>query len=389
MEKEQQTQRLIKEAFHVLFVDSQENAKVSCMDPEGYFLPHRRHTKLFKKKIPHKEIIGHPFNSEFDASGELIKYIGPITAKSFKSLAEEVVSSETEFGASNKELYDTNTSQKLSSEEIAQMQSIGIVGKDLVKEILKNSATFDKKTVYSQAKYIGKKEKKYVKKVFVYSPTVYLLAKHYLNHRPEKIGFMRFDTLGLMLHMGDVRPGNTVIINETTSGLLLAAAAERMGGEGAIQYIFEDKADIEVLSELNATSKIKRIITMTNMKLVFDKPPEAPSNLLIGEILKSQEGEGHGLLIANLKYHPIDLLRALWKRLSKSGAFAIYHRYLQTLVDTEAFIKENKLAVYLHLEELWLRQYQVLKDRTRPQMKNEHSAGGYVLYGYKVNELFI
>jgi len=344
-----------------------------------------RHIKLFKKQILHKEFIGHPFNSEFDASGEEIKYIGPITPKSYKSLAEEIIGSEVD--ATNKELYDTNTSQKLSSEEIIQMRNKGIVGKELVKEILKNSTTFDKKTVYSQAKYIGKKEKKYVKKIFVYSPTVYLLAQHYLNHMPGKIGFIRFDTLGLMLHVGDVQPGNRIIINETTSGLLLAAAIERMGGVGAIQYVFDDKPDIEILSRLNPSNYVERIITMTNMKLLIEPPEPTPVNTLLNKVLEPKGG--HGLLIANLKYHPIDLLKILWKRLSKSGAFTIYHQYLQVLVDTKAFIEENKLAVYIHLEELWLRQYQVLKERTRPQMKNEHAAGGYILYGYKVNELFI
>ena len=336
-----------------------------------------------------------PFNSEFNLSGESgITFVGPITAKTYKSITEDIIGSTSEpIKASNKELYDTNTAQQLTAEQISELQDTGIAGKELVQEIVGNSSTFAQKTVYSQAKYIKKKEKKYIKKLFVYSPTVNTICQYYMDHEPAKIGYIRFDTLAFMLHVGDIRPGNSVTINDNISGLLLAAAAERMGGEGNIHYVYSDgKMELDILSKLNISSAQKKNITYTNMKILIDKTVQEttvtkiPS--LLDIVLKAQEGNSQGLAIANTKYHPIDLIKVLWKFLAKSGAFVIYHQYLHVLTEAEAFIRENKLAVFTHLEELWLRKYQVLKDRTHPEMVNDHAAGGYVLYGYKVSEIF-
>lgn len=350
-----------------------------------------RTTKIFKISVPHSALIGRPFNSEFDIISETdIKFVGYINSKSYKSLTEELIGIiEPEIKASNKELYDTNTSQKLTPEEIEKLKDTGVAGKELVQELLANSTTFDKKTAYSQEKYIKKKEKKYVKKIFVYNPTVYLLAQYYFNLFPSKIGNMRFDTLSLMLHLGDVQPGNNIIINENLSGLMLAAAAERMYGEGTIQYIYHDnKIDTEILNKLNLLSIQKDLIIYTNMNLLMEKFPTNSANKILNETMNTLKGNAQGLLIANLKYHPIELIKVLWNTLSKSGAFVIYHQYLQPLVDTQTFIRTNNLAISINIQELWMRKYQVLKDRTHPEMMNEHAAGGYLLYGYKINEYF-
>ncbi len=239
--------------------------------------------------------MGHPFNSEFCVEGKKqCKYVGPITSKTYQSIAEElVVEGPAVAGNSNKDLYDTNTAQQLTATKISAMQTEGVVGKDLVEELVEHSRTFDKKTVYSQEKYIKKKEKKHVKKLFVYSPTVQKLCKYYWTHTPGKINYIRFDTLGLILHTGDVHPGAFVTINENASGLVLAAVAERMGGEGIIHYVYTDNnMELEILSKLNSTSFQKKNIMYTNMNSVLeheslDKKPAAG---LLAIALKEQEG---------------------------------------------------------------------------------------------------
>lgn len=57
------------------------------------------------------------------------------------------------------------------------------------------------------------------------------------------------------------------------------------------------------------------------------------------------------------------------------------------LTEVQNYLKENKAGVYFHLEELWMREYQVLKDRTHPLMQNEYASSGYILHGYKVAEI--
>ncbi len=57
-------------------------------------------------------------------------------------------------------------------------------------------------------------------------------------------------------------------------------------------------------------------------------------------------------------------------------------------MEVEAFLKEKKVGIFMHMEELWLRRYQVLPGRTHPEMQNDLASGGYVLHGYKIGELF-
>lgn len=63
-------------------------------------------------------------------------------------------------GADNRELGDTNTAQTLNQDDIKQMKMDGKGGKDIIDALIENSASFAAKTVFSQEKYIRKKQKK-------------------------------------------------------------------------------------------------------------------------------------------------------------------------------------------------------------------------------------
>jgi len=58
-------------------------------------------------------------------------------------------------------LLDDRANQKLSHEEILEMQRKGVEGQDIIKALVDNSASFQSKTEFSQAKYIKKKQQKY------------------------------------------------------------------------------------------------------------------------------------------------------------------------------------------------------------------------------------
>ena len=53
-------------------------------------------------------------------------------------------------GTNNSELVDNNTAQMLKHEEIEQMKQDGVGGKEIVDAVVKNSATYEKKTEYAK-----------------------------------------------------------------------------------------------------------------------------------------------------------------------------------------------------------------------------------------------
>ena len=64
-------------------------------------------------------------------------------------------------GQDNRDLCDEGTvNQTLQHDEIEQMKSEGASGQTIISQLISKSATFEKKTVYSQQKYLNKKKKK-------------------------------------------------------------------------------------------------------------------------------------------------------------------------------------------------------------------------------------
>jgi len=64
-------------------------------------------------------------------------------------------------GQDNRDLCDEGSAnQTLKHEEIEQLKSEGASGQTIISKLVSKSATFEKKTVYSQQKYLNKKKKK-------------------------------------------------------------------------------------------------------------------------------------------------------------------------------------------------------------------------------------
>eukprot|EP00392_Amoebophrya_sp_AT5.2_P006171 g6181.t1 len=94
-----------------------------------------------------------------------------------------------------------NSAQALTQDEIEGMKKEGRMGVDLIKTIAGSSATFHEKTLFSQAKYIARKQKKYVFEVTLLEVTPMLLCEFYGKDKPAKIGHIKFEVLsGLLWH---------------------------------------------------------------------------------------------------------------------------------------------------------------------------------------------
>lgn len=90
-----------------------------------------------------------------------------------------------------------------------------------------------------------------------------------------------------------------------------------------------------------------------------------------------------GLIIV-CKQHPSNILLALVKYLAFSRPFVIYSPYKEPLMETYVAIKDTGKAVMVTLSESWLRNYQVLPDRSHPEVLMS-GGGGYILSGIYVD----
>ena len=90
-----------------------------------------------------------------------------------------------------------------------------------------------------------------------------------------------------------------------------------------------------------------------------------------------------GLIIAS-KQHPKNILLHLIKYLAPSRPFVVFSSYKEPLMEAYFAVKETGKTVFVTLTETWLRNYQVLPDRTHPEVLMS-GGGGYILSGIVVD----
>ncbi|CAI5502814.1 unnamed protein product [Closterium sp. Naga37s-1] len=156
----------------------------------------------------------------------------------------------------NRNLIDDNTAQKLSASEIEALKRQAASGHEVVRALAANSVSFHTKTDFAQEKYLRKKQKKHAPRLVARFPTADSVCEAYFAKAPARIGFLRPDSLAMLLAMANVGAHSQLLVLDGTGGLITAAAAQRMGGHGAICSAFygshvSHAPSIDIIRHLN------------------------------------------------------------------------------------------------------------------------------------------
>ncbi|XP_059636291.1 uncharacterized protein LOC132278509 [Cornus florida] len=216
--------------------------------------------KIGNKNCSLQPLIGCPFGSLFELEngreGPCLSRVIPINeGKGDCQIKEE--------SKDNRALVDNNTAQSLTGEEIDEMRRQGATGDEIVEALIANSATFDKKTSFSQEKYRLKKQKKYAPRVLLRRPFARSICEAYFKKYPARIGFLRVDTLSLLLSMANVTTYSDVLVVDMVGGILTGAVAERLGGTGCVcnTHLGVTPYPIDIVRIFNLSNEIcKRIV---------------------------------------------------------------------------------------------------------------------------------
>ena len=380
---------------------------------------------LSRDSIELKNVIGHPFGSAFRmVPHESKKKLWKVELTEEILDFEEVFLSENEpSGEDNRNLRDMNTeTQSLKKEQIDAMREECVDGKDIVEQLIENSASFHQKTKFSQAKFLKKKAKKYHQFIVIKKPSVRLIMQINYKNDPLKMMNLRIDTLAQLLNNANIHSGGKYMIYETgCQGIVVASALERIGTnpDGKIVHIFQTGCpQTNSLNAMNFKEDILNNMTTINMYHLRaleqgkditqmhkkpsendneaaayndnkpsenEKPPvrqkQREESINSYEVLKQKKMDG---LIIACKQHPSNILLALMKYLSYSRPFVVFSPYKEPLLETYFAIKETGQALMVSITESWLRNYQVLPDRTHPEVLMS-GGGGYILSGIYVD----
>ncbi|XP_048440263.1 tRNA (adenine(58)-N(1))-methyltransferase non-catalytic subunit trm6-like [Pyrus x bretschneideri] len=403
--------------------------------------------KIGNKNCSLQPLIGCPFGSFFRVeNGAEGPYLARYTLSTEGNNVPEKgeIQSVDEF-RDNRALVDNNKAQSLTGEDINAIRQQGATGDEIVEALIANSATFEMKTVFSQEKYRLKKQKKYAPIVLMRRPFTRSICEAYLKKYPNKIGFLRMDTLSLLLSMANVSANSDVLVVDMVGGLLTGAVAERLGGMGYVcnTYLGGSPYSMDIARIFNFGDEIcKRIVkspltdllsfqnglpkpvsqdtdscnmefrpngqifsavsteevTLTSENVISEPVPESTSSPVIKiskpaklgenapqEIISSWKENGFSsLIIAAPELDAWGLVKEILPLMSNSAPFAIFQQYLQPLATCMHNLQQGKMAIGMQISEPWLREYQVLPSRTHPCMQM-NGFGGYILSGTKIS----
>lgn len=331
----------------------------------------------------------------------------------------------------------TSSAQLLKQSDIEKLKAAGGNSETIVGAVVANSATFAKKTVYSQEKYIKAKSKKYSSTVLIERPTLRGLADLYYSKNAGKICNLRSDALAALLHRANIRAGAKVLVVDTCQGLLASAVLERLGGSGKLVALHQgDTCQMPIVEQFNFSPEVAAALVpfplygiagilqqteprVSGEKSEADEAASAVATTLAGigtaaDAVSKQPGNSAvttefteqrrlrraeklarmtetiallrsadlDALVIACKFHPLSLLKALLPLLGNSRPFAVFSESKEPLTECAIYLRGRGL-VNLQLTERWTQEHQVLDQRTHPHMMM-NAAPGYYLTGTTV-----
>eukprot|EP00958_Prasinococcus_capsulatus_P008243 scaffold790_cov387-Prasinococcus_capsulatus_cf.AAC.15 len=169
----------------------------------------------------------------------------------------------------------------------------------------------------------------------------------------------------------DVNPGDSIPANDENTGEV------GLTGDGG------DNGEVEKASRLLNRAvddeELKRILVEgCHEQKGRDGQPTAEDGGQ--QERKAQDGFFNSVAIAWPQLQPLAIVKAILPLCMSSASFAIFSPTMRPLVDCMHDLQTNRLAINMMLSESWMREYQVLPQRTHPRMTMS-GTGGYILSG--------
>lgn len=354
------------------------------------------------------DILGHPFGYTYEIIGENQLRL---VAEEFTRDENEAVVDELQPDEHNQDLFDDPSAQQLTMDEIEELKKNSADGgRELVDKVISSHSAFQKKTTFSQEKYIKRKEQKFLKRFTPVPIGTSELIEYYLDKEAHKVLDINEESLGLMLSMANIRPGGTYLVVDDMSGLLVAALLERMQGDGTIVVAHESEhANLDCLKYMNLSEEyVDERVKSINWLDFFEpdqvdefteKTPEqlkemrshqrgqyyrkkrrADSYKQVRELIDNSRFDA--LVIGTELYVPT-LIPRLIPAIGGSRPIVIYDAAKEALVETTHVLHKDLRVLAPTIMETRVRRYQTLPGRFHPHM-TMRGGGGYVLYGTRV-----
>ena len=398
--------------------------------------------RLWKHKVRTDGAIGHYYGSRFVVRGGHLELFNP---NKLEVMVEEHLTAD-EATKDNRDLLDVASNQKITRGEIEELKESELAGEQLISEIVSGSSTFCNKSEFSQLKYISRKKAKHLPVIFIYRPSLRHLSPMHYHLRPDKIGFLRLDTLSQLLSLANVRYGSRLLVVDNFGGLIIGGVLERMGGGGNLVELFtteiiHPRPVLSTFSHLSPLhwdclspfplrrlSSLREPAPQEGSSLLLEEPTQYTESALqsvatdpteLGsmdvEALQTEsdttqapftepqphipvppkkdryttakelllEGGFDGIILAS-KHNPVSILEACLPLISPSSPLLVYCVFPELIALCNEYFHQSSSIILKNLSTSWLRAYQPLEAKLHPEMMCNSCRTGYILYGVRV-----
>lgn len=325
--------------------------------------------------------------------------------------------------ANNQQLVNLgNDVQGLSMAQIEALKNQTASGEEIIAKMIENHGTFDKKTVYSQEKYLKRKKQKFSK----FFTAEYLSSSAMLQFLLEKGDVQRVmdmsqESLGMLLNLANIRSNGTYLCVDETGGLLVYFLLERMFGgvsdsdaAGTIVVVHENEhPNLDLLKFSNYSETFLKDHVKTVSLLDFFEPPslqevEAAFTPLPKDHVRSlkagkknayyrrlkwynnqrqiislaTETEYDALIVASTLHLP-HLVQRLSATVHGSRPVVCYSQFKETLLELAHSLYDDLRFLAPSILEIRCRPYQTVRGKLHPLM-TMHGGGGYLLWAHRV-----
>lgn len=365
-----------------------------------------------------KDVLGFPYGQAFEIASE--NKLTPIKSMDEGVNLADLDDDEMLNGSSkdNRLLIDEANVQKLTLEQIEEMKNKAggnEVAREIIQEMIKNHGSFDKKTAYSQEKYLDRKHKKFLRRFQInYLSSNEMLDYLYYEKEPFRIMNLSVEVLGLMMSLSNIKPGGNYLVMDETGGLIVYAMLERMGNRGTITLLHEnDQPSVHLLNKTRYVTELSTsatsMVQYANVLQFLEPESERPNFTeisaqdyedfndtqrkqydrklkraqILNAVLDNIERNDFESLIYAGTLNPVTFVPRIIPRMRGSSPLVIYNQYKEMLIELNHLWLRQKNILLPNIHHSVVRKYQTIPGRIHPLMTSR-SDGGFLLTGINV-----
>lgn len=353
---------------------------------------------------------------------------GQVNAEKVQKDKNEIINKLLKYSEDNSNLFDLGDKvQKLSAADIETMKKQSYsseTGRQIIESIINQHGNFDKKTKYSQAKYLKRKREKYARYFVIEYLSAHELLKYYIENKDLRKSLdLSEESMAYMLNLANIRPGGRYLIIDESMGLLTYCMLERMAGEGEIIIVSENEhVNLSALEKYSNFPQIyiQKMVKCINWLQLLNPVQDTIANdeafVYFEPILDQQVIEGmvkhkksqyyrkltnyaalldvlrslkqanfDALVLVTTLYIP-NVLDCLVSKIGGSRPIVVFSQFKELLVETYHHINNPNAPLPIlapSVLETKARNYQAVPGKIHPVM-TMRGGGGFILSGTRI-----